>query len=895
MKQKALRSIHRSSSRRWLRGSMAGMTVVAAVSLTATSASAAGPAPLPVTPYSGFNSSLTRAPYVTDLTQTSAYVNWATTSKSPGSIQAAPTANGLCPTTISTWTSAATKVPTSLPGPVNPTSSGSSSSMTGWEYTVTNGAGVATNEYQASVDVTGLSAGTRYCYAVFSADASGAVDLLPSSQPDQTFTTLDAASTSSTKPVTFDVIADTGENYAYTSPTPSGDVAFPGGVNPDEASIYHQIGQSGAKFLLIAGDIAYNGGNESTYGDLEQTGTDPEVSNIFGPSYFPQTGGIPTFAADGNHGQNVTTLKTWPTPTTATSSGGTYAFDSYSGVDGISGTFPDDWYAFSTGNVRIYVIDGAWADGSSGPSGTGDATGSECTAKPSYCEGYQADADEHWQTSSPEYQWLQRDLAAHPGGVKFAVFHYPLRSDNATQPSDPYVDNSAANPNASTSLEALLAANGVDIAFNGHAHTYQRIVPRQSGQIINYVTGGGGGVLEPVLGGTTCQSLLATEDIYALGWTPSKTDPNGGTGSACGATAPQSAAQVYNFLKVTVTGDSVTVTPTNAAGQTFDQQTYTFSPPASNDFSIAASPNSASVTAGSTTTSTISTAVTSGAAQQVTLSATGAPTGANVSFNPPVISAGKTSTMTVTTTASTPGGTSPITVTGTGASAVHSTTLTLTVTSASSSGPQLVQSAGASEAAAATSLTGTFPSATKTGDLLVLSASEYTGATNHITSVIDSAGNRWTRIGAYDVSGHNSDGEMWYSADAAPVTAVTVRTASAASLALYAQEFSGVSTNSPLDVSTGSSNTGTVAGSGTTTSTVADELAVGFVAGHGSSEPITVTAPGYTSQPQQVTSGSIATVVTGYQVLAGPGAQTFSGSFTTGMYWAAGIAVFKAG
>lgn len=168
-----------------------------------------------------------------------------------------------------------------------------------------------------------------------------------------------------------------------------------------------------------------------------------------------------------------------------------------------------------------------------------------------------------------------------------------------------------------------------------------------------------------------------------------------------------------------------------------------------------------------------------------------------MSFNPPVISAGQISTMTITTAASTPTGTSLITVTGTGTSAVHSTSPTLTVTSASSSGPQLVQSAGATESAAVTSLTGTFPSTTTTGQLLVLSASEYTGATNHITSVTDSAGNRWTRIGAYDVAGHNSNGEMWYSGDAAPVT---VHTASAASLAFYVEEFSGVSTNSPLDV-----------------------------------------------------------------------------------------------
>jgi hypothetical protein len=37
------------------------------------------------------------------------------------------------------------------------------------------------------------------------------------------------------------------------------------------------------------------------------------------------------------------------------------------------------------------------------------------------------------------------------------------------------------------------------------------------------------------------------------------------------------AADVYSFLKVTVTGNKVTVTPMNAAGKTFDVQTYTFS------------------------------------------------------------------------------------------------------------------------------------------------------------------------------------------------------------------------------------------------------------------------------------------------------------------------------
>jgi hypothetical protein len=205
-----------------------------------------------------------------------------------------------------------------------------------------------------------------------------------------------------------------------------------------------------------------------------------------------------------------------------------------------------------------------------------------------------------------------------------------------------------------------------------------------------------------------------------------------------------------------------------------------------------------------------------------------------------------------------------------------------------------VQSASATESATSTSLSGSFPSVTKSGDLLVLSVSEYTGATNHLTSVTDSAGNTWTRIGAYDVSGHNSNGELWYVANAAPVTTVTVHVATAASVAFEVGEFSGVATVSPLDTSTGTSNTGTAASSGTANTSVANELVVGFVAGHNNAQAISVSSPGYTNQGQQTTSaGTIATVVTGYQVVGAPGSQSYAGTFGTAMYWAAGIAVFK--
>jgi len=99
----------------------------------------------------------------------------------------------------------------------------------------------------------------------------------------------------------------------------------------------------------------------------------------------------------------------------------------------------------------------------------------------------------------------------------------------------------------------------------------------------------------------------------------------------------------------------------------------------SNDFSIAASPSSGSVNPGGSTTTTTSTAVTSGTAQTVNLSAAGLPAGAIAAFNPPSVTAGGSSTLTLSTAATTPAGTYTVRVTGTGAAATHSTSYQLTV------------------------------------------------------------------------------------------------------------------------------------------------------------------------------------------------------------------------
>src|SRR5439155_19226332 len=74
-------------------------------------------------------------------------------------------------------------------------------------------------------------------------------------------------------------------------------------------------------------------------------------------------------------------------------------------------------------------------------------------------------------------------------------------------------------------------------------------------------------------------------------------------------------------------------------------------------------------------------------AQSVALSLSGAPAGVTGSFNPSTVTAGGSSTLSLTVGASTATGTYTLTVTGTGTSATHTTNVGLTVTASSSTPP----------------------------------------------------------------------------------------------------------------------------------------------------------------------------------------------------------------
>ncbi|MFI7094230.1 M28 family peptidase [Streptomyces lydicus] len=155
-----------------------------------------------------------------------------------------------------------------------------------------------------------------------------------------------------------------------------------------------------------------------------------------------------------------------------------------------------------------------------------------------------------------------------------------------------------------------------------------------------------------------------------------------------------------------------------------------------NDFSLSASPAGGTVDPGTSATTTIATATTSGSAQTVQLSASGAPAGVTVSFSPGSVTSGNSSTMTVATAAGTAPGSYPLTVTGTG-SVTHTATYTLTVRGTGScSGQQLLTNGGFE--------TGTSP---WTGD---------TGAIGSPSGQSAHSGSRFAWLGGYGYSATDS-------------------------------------------------------------------------------------------------------------------------------------------
>jgi hypothetical protein len=152
-------------------------------------------------------------------------------------------------------------------------------------------------------------------------------------------------------------------------------------------------------------------------------------------------------------------------------------------------------------------------------------------------------------------------------------------------------------------------------------------------------------------------------------------------------TAGNSSTLTVNVGSGVATGAyTVTVTGTEGSATHNTTVTVNVTAPQTNDFSISANPTSLSIVQGGNGTSTISTAVTSGSAGTVNLTASVSPAGPTVSVSPTSVTAGGSSTLTVSVGATQATGNYTVTVTGTEGSVSHNATVAVTVTPASTGG-----------------------------------------------------------------------------------------------------------------------------------------------------------------------------------------------------------------
>jgi hypothetical protein len=156
--------------------------------------------------------------------------------------------------------------------------------------------------------------------------------------------------------------------------------------------------------------------------------------------------------------------------------------------------------------------------------------------------------------------------------------------------------------------------------------------------------------------------------------------PAGATGTFNPTTLPGSGSSTLTVTTVTGTtlgNYPLTVTATSGSLSHAAGVTLTVT-----DFSVSATPATQSVAAGGVTSYTINTSALSGFSGSIGLSVAGLPGGATPAFNPATVSAGGSSTLTVTTVAGTAAASYPLTITAASGGLSHTANATLTVTAA---------------------------------------------------------------------------------------------------------------------------------------------------------------------------------------------------------------------
>ena len=249
-------------------------------------------------------------------------------------------------------------------------------------------------------------------------------------------------------------------------------------------------------------------------------------------------------------------------------------------------------------------------------------------------------------------------------------------------------------------------------------------------------------------------------------------------------------------------------------------------------FTVSASPASLTIAQGNLGTSTITTSISGGFNSSISLSASGAPTGTTVSFNPSTIPApgAGSSTVTITVGASTQVGMYPITVTGNGGGTQQSAIVTLTVTTVATT-INYVQGNYATPQTSQTTVNVTFTAAQVAGDLNVVVVG-WNDSTATVSALTDSEGNVYARAVGPTVQSGLASQSIYYAKNIASATpgantvSVTFSTA-AVSPDIRILEYSGADPNTPVDVTAANTGSSSTSSSGAATTTNANDLIFG--------------------------------------------------------------------
>jgi hypothetical protein len=156
--------------------------------------------------------------------------------------------------------------------------------------------------------------------------------------------------------------------------------------------------------------------------------------------------------------------------------------------------------------------------------------------------------------------------------------------------------------------------------------------------------------------------------------------PNPATASSSAMSVTTSTSTQAGSYTPTITGVSGNLTRTTSI-------TLVIQAASTPDYSLSATPSSSTVVQGAGTSYTVNITPTGGFTGLVTLSVSALPTGANATLSPNLTAT--SSTMSVTTTATTLAGSYPLTITGTSGTLTHTTSVTLVVQAAAAPGYSL--------------------------------------------------------------------------------------------------------------------------------------------------------------------------------------------------------------